>query len=84
MALKLPAQGAIDRSIPLNDFLLTTVIADDSGNVLEKLVNPVGGPYGALTADPAWFPARVDPRTAVCQALSPFAAIQCRRSRGYF
>jgi hypothetical protein len=84
MALKLPAQGAIDRSIPLSDFLLTTVIADDNGNVLEKLVNPVGGPYSALPGDPAWFPARVDPRTAVCQALSPLAAIQCWRSRGYF
>jgi hypothetical protein len=84
MPLKLPSQGAIDRSVPLDSFMLTTVIADPSGNVLEKLVNPVGGAFGALTGDPAWWPARVDPRTAVCQVLSPYAAVQCWRSRGYF
>jgi hypothetical protein len=85
MALRLPRQGSIDRSVPLSGFMLTTAITDDTGKVIEKLVSPVGGSFGMLPTDPAaWSPANGGPRTAVCQILSARGAAQCLRSRGYF
>jgi hypothetical protein len=37
-----------------------------------------------LPGDPAWFPESVNPRVAVCQILSGYAAAQCLRGPGYF
>ena len=84
MALKLPHQGSIDRSIPLSSYMLTVAIADETGKIIEKLSNPVGGPHGSMPGDPAWFRSNVDPRIAVCQILSARGAMYCMRSRGYF
>jgi len=84
MALRLPKQGSVDRSVPLSSYLVTIAITDRDGNVIEKLGTPVGGPYGAVPGDPAWFSERVDPRLAVCQVLSAYSAMHCLRSRGYF
>jgi hypothetical protein len=84
MTLKLPKQGSVDRSIPLSSHLITIAITDSHGNVIEKLGTPLGGPYGSVPGDPAWFLEKVDPRLAVCQVLAPYSAMQCLRSRGYF
>jgi hypothetical protein len=84
MALRLPRQGSIDRSVPLSSFVLTTAITDQ-GKIIEKLVSQVGGSFGSLPSDPAaWSTANRGPGTAVCQILSPRGATQCLRSRGYF
>lgn len=84
MQSKLPIQGAVDRSIALDIYLVSQPVTDDNGNIVEILEDPVGGPYGPLPGDPPWFPESVNPRMAVCQILSGYAAARCLRGRGYF
>jgi hypothetical protein len=73
MALYLPIQAAVDRSTPLEIYLVEQPITVD-GNVVEILANPVGGPYGPLPGDPAWFARRLDPRVAAGQLAARYAA----------
>lgn len=80
---RLPVQGVVDRSVPLDIYLVATPVTDD-GKTVEILEDPVGGPYGALPGDPAWFPESVNPRLAACHILSGYAAARCLRGRGYF
>lgn len=84
MALKLPNQVSIDRSVPLSSYMLTIVITDNHGDVIQKLNNPIGGPYGAVPSDPAYFPDGVNTRVAVCQVLTANAAMRCLRFGGNF
>jgi hypothetical protein len=84
MPLRLPVQATVDRSASLDIYLVATPVTDSSGHVVEILENPVGGPYGALPGDPAWFPATMNTRLAVCHVLSGYAAARCRAGRGYF
>jgi hypothetical protein len=51
----LPIQATVDRPAPLQPTMVDTPVMDDQGNVLLLLRNPVGGPYGPMPADPAWF-----------------------------
>jgi hypothetical protein len=81
---RLPVQGVVDRSALLDIYLVGTPVIDDDGKTVEILEDPVGGPYGALPGDPAWFPQSVNPRLAVCHTLSGYAAARCLRGRGYF
>jgi hypothetical protein len=82
--LKLPVQAAVDRSVPLDIYLVRQPVPP-TGTAEEILEDPVGGAEAvALPGDPAWFPKSVNPQVAVCQILSGYAAAQCRRSRGYF
>jgi hypothetical protein len=84
MPLKLPVQATVDRSIPLDVYLVPQPVPPD-GPPLEIVKDPVGGrEAAALPGDPAWFPESVNPRVAVCQILSGYAAAQCLRGRGYF
>jgi hypothetical protein len=85
MQLKLPVQGVVDRSIPLDIYLVAQPVTDANGNIVEILENPVGGWEAvALPGDPVWFSGSVNPRVAVCQILSGPAAARCQRGRGYF
>jgi hypothetical protein len=83
MQLKLPNLGAVDRSRSPRLYLIPTRVTDPNGNV-EILLNPVGGPYGPLPSDPAWFPDSINPRTVVCHILRGYAATRCMRAGGYF
>jgi hypothetical protein len=74
MQLKLPNLGAVPRSRSPRLYLLPTPIKDASGNVVEILLNPVGGAYGPLPNDPAWFPDSINARTAVCRILRAHTA----------
>jgi hypothetical protein len=83
--LKLPVLGVVDRSIPLDIYLVAEPVMDANGDILQILKDPVGGSAAvALPGDPTWFPGSVNPRVAVCQILSPYSAAACLRSRGYF
>lgn len=73
MALYLPIQATVDRSILLEIYLVTQSITEN-GNVIEILGNPVGGPYGALPGDPAWFRGNLGPRTTAYQLAARYAA----------
>jgi hypothetical protein len=85
MPLKLPVQAAVDRSVPLDIYLVRQPVPPTGPPYLEYLEDPVGGAEAvALPGDPAWFPKSVNPQVAVCQILSGYAAAQCRRGRGYF
>ncbi len=77
---RLPVQGVVDRSVPLDIYLVATPVPGAN----ETLEDPVGGPYGPLPGDPAWFPESVSPRLAACHILSGYAAARCLRGRGYF
>jgi hypothetical protein len=82
--LKLPVQAAVDRSVPLDIYLVRQPVPP-TGPAEEFLEDPVGGAEAvALPGDPAWFPKSVNPQVAVCQVLSGYAAAQCLRGRGYF
>ena len=81
---RLPVQGVVDRSVFLDIYLVATPVTDANGKTVELLEDPVGGPYGALPGDPAWFPGSVNPRLAACNTLSACAAAKCLRGRGYF
>ncbi len=50
-----PVQATVDRPVPLQATMVDTPVIDDQGNVLLLLRNPVGGPYGGMPSDPAWF-----------------------------
>lgn len=85
MQLKLPVLGVVDRSIPLDIYLVAEPVMNAGGDIVQILKDPVGGPEAvALPGDPAWFPESVNPRVAVCHTLSGYAAARCLRSRGYF
>ncbi len=84
MQLKLPNLGAVDRSRTPRLYLVPTPVTDADGNVVEILLNPVGGPYGALPSDPAGFPDSLNPSTAVCHILRGYAAAPCIRAGGCF
>jgi hypothetical protein len=81
---KMPVQGVVDRRIALDIYLVPLNVTDDNGKILVILENPVGGPYGPLPSDPAWFPESINPRQAACQVLSGYAAARCLRAGGYF
>jgi len=84
MPLKLPVQSVVDRSIPLDIYLVAQPVTEN-GRTLLILKDPVGGSEAvALPGDPAWFPESVNPRVAVCHILSGYATAQCLRGRGYF
>jgi hypothetical protein len=81
---KLPVQSVVDRRIALDIYLVPLNVTDDTGKILQILENPVGGPYGPLPSDPAWFPESVNPRLTACQLLSGYARARCLRAGGYF
>lgn len=76
MQLKLPVQGVVDRAATLDIYLVPNPVTDTD--------EPKGLPFGTLPGDPARFPGSIDPRVAVCQILSGYAAARCLRGRGYF
>jgi len=84
MPLHLPNQGVVDRATVFTYPLFIRQDVVFRGTLIQILKSQVGGPYGAEPGDPAWFPSRVNPRTAVCQVLSPYAVSQCLRGGGYF
>lgn len=75
MQLKLPDLGTVDRSVDSSLYLVPTPVTDDNGKVLEILLDPVGGPYGSLPGDPAWFGRHLSSCSAVRHIL--------RRHSGY-
>jgi hypothetical protein len=85
MSLMLPVLGAVDRSETLDIFMTAPRLLTDPFGNQELARFPVGNAVaGALPGDPAWFPESVNPRVAVCQILSGYAAARCLRGPGYF
>lgn len=76
MQLKLPVQGVVDRAATLDIYLIPNP-GDDPDE-------PKGLPFGTLPGDPGRFPENINPRVAICQILSGYAAARCLRGRGYF
>jgi|ERR1700744_5765454 hypothetical protein len=73
---RLPVQGFVDRRQALGPAMVDVKLIM-GGTLVETLQVPVGGNYGPSPADPARFSERVNPRTAVCGALAPYAAAAC-------
>ena len=86
MPLHLPIQRVINRAKPLSigPMIDQEVREPKTGKLIQILRGPVDGPYGSDPGDPAWFPPQVNPRTAVCQVLSSYAASRCLQGGGYF
>jgi hypothetical protein len=86
MPLHLPIQAVVDRRalLSLAPMIDKEVREPKTGRVIEILRAPVDGPYGFDPNDPVWFPPQVNPRTAVCQVLSSYAASRCLQGGGYF
>jgi hypothetical protein len=82
MPLNLPIQAVVDRSAPLQLFLVDTPVP--AVHPVLILRNPIGGTYGPMPSDPAVSSSRVNPRLAVCQVLSAYAVPRCLRGGGYF
>jgi hypothetical protein len=76
-ARRLPVQGIVDRRQALGPAMMDVKLITPSGKLVEVLRVPVGGNYGPSPADPARFSERVNPRTAVCGVLAPYAAAAC-------
>jgi hypothetical protein len=76
MQLKLPVQGVVDRAAILDIYQIPNPVTDPD--------TPQGLQFGTLPNDPDWFSERVNPRVAVCQILSSYAAARCLHGRGYF
>jgi hypothetical protein len=75
MPLNLPTQAAVDRSAPLEIYLVATPIKEN-GTTIETLEDPVGGPYGSLPGDPAGFPKNLSPRVSARQLTARYAAVR--------
>jgi hypothetical protein len=88
MPLNVPIQGAIDRSVPYDRFLVKKRIIDDIGELLEILLeDPYGtSDAGALPFDPPPFSHRgADYRGGVdCYVLSGYAQASCLAALGLF
>jgi hypothetical protein len=85
MQLNLPIQAVVDRSVPLQRFVVDTPVVDpQTGTLLAILKNPVGGVHGPDPNDPMGFSSAVNPRLAVCQILSGYAIPRCLLGGGYF
>lgn len=85
MPLNLPTQAVVDRSVPLDVYLVVVSrILDDEGNLIETLEQPVGGPYGPMPGDPAGFPKNIDSRAAAYRLTARYAATRRRLARSYF
>jgi hypothetical protein len=84
MPLNLPIQTVVDRSVQLSYATVDQEVRNRDGQLIQILRNPVDGPFGAEPGDPAWFPRHINPRVAVCQILSSYAAARCLQGRGYF
>lgn len=78
MQLKLPVQGVVDRAAIIDIYQIPNPVTDAADE------EPKGLPFGNLPNDPAWFPDSVNPRVAVCQILSGYAAVRCFRGGAYF
>lgn len=76
MQLKLPVQSVVDRAATLDIYLIANPVTDHD--------EPRGLPFGPLPGDPGPFVKSVNPRVAVCQILSGYAAARCLRGPGYF
>lgn len=84
MPLNLPTQAVVDRSVPLEIYLVVVSrILDSKGNLIETIEQPVGGPYGPLPSDPAWFPKNIDSRAAAYQLAARYAATRRRLAGSY-
>ena len=88
MPLHLPKQGVVDRrgllSLEPTVDREVHVKINNQDTVIQILRGPVDGAYGFDPNDPVWFPPQVNPRTAICQMLSPYAASSCLQRGGYF
>ena len=77
----LPVQTAVNRTDRLEADTIDIEILED-GTVVEILRFPVFGRYGRDPNDATWFSDSVDPRTAICSALAPYAAVRCLAGGG--
>lgn len=80
----LPVQAAVNRSDPLQPTFVDIEVITPSGTVLQILRYPEFGPYGGDPNDAAWFSDHVNPRSAICGVLAPYAAVRCLAGGGYW
>jgi hypothetical protein len=80
---QLPVQSVVDRAVPLEPTFVDIKLMSGS-KVVAILRDPEFGNYGFNPSDPGWFSEAVNPRTAVCTALAPYAAARCLAGVGYW
>jgi hypothetical protein len=78
----LPVQTAVNRTDRLEAETIDIEIRDPDGKVVQILRFPVFGRYGRDVNDPGHFSELVDPRTAICAVLAPYAVARCLAQRG--
>lgn len=78
---RLPIQAVVNRHALQQPYTVDIELKDDQGHVDGILRVPdaagVLGYHGADPNDPAGFSTQVNPRLAVCGALTPYAAARC-------
>ena len=74
---RVPVQASVARAEPLSPTLIDVLVRTTGGKVIQILRTPEFGNYGSDANDPAAFSPSVDPRTAVCVVLAPYAAARC-------
>lgn len=74
MLVYIPIQTVIDRPEHLDQFMVKTFVTDNAGNVVDVLEQPIGGAYGMLPDDPAWYGPHRPSRFAGCYSRSPRTA----------
>ena len=74
---RVPVQASVHRAEPLAPTLVDVLVRTPGGRVIQILRSPEFGNYGSDANDPAAFSPSVDPRTAVCAVLAPYAAARC-------
>lgn len=79
-----PVQRSVFRTTLLQPMMASIEVHNNEGILLRIIESPTFGNYGADPNDPARFTPGVDPRTAICSVLAPYAAARCMGGRGYF
>jgi hypothetical protein len=79
-----PVQAAVDRTEFLAPTLVDLKVRLKNGTVILIIKKPIFGNFGSDPMDPCRWAPGVDPRTAICGALAPYAAARCMAGRGYF
>lgn len=79
MSLTLPVQSVVDRAHPPDFYWLGPDLADDFMQPERIPARKAWMSHGLMPADPAYFPASIDPGSRACQIFGG-----CRRGGRYF
>jgi hypothetical protein len=79
-----PVQRSVSRTVMFQPTIIDIKVRTKDGTLIRTIQSPAFGNYGADPNDPAMFNPGVDPRTAICSVLAPYAAARCRGGLAYF